>query len=183
MQKSGLLDRAPDAVALTPWGLEIPPGYFLVLPFRSVCSFGWKLYLSAQDEKDPEYAQCLYQAQLCFSTALKDLESAHNGTGQMCSRLVLPHTTSRWKPVWLTLTSIGELLYALGNVTTKQASFLGKAHLNESLDFYEKALLRFEGAGRVNHDSAAGIAKTHYKLVIHNIRNRFYRLAKYEKPA
>ena len=80
----------------------------------------------------------------------------------------------------LTLTSIGELLYAHGNVTTKQASFLGKASLNESLEFYEKALLHFEGAARVNHDSAAGIAKTHYKLVIHNIRNRFYRLAKYE---
>lgn len=180
LKKSGLLDRAPDAVAQTPWGLEVPPGYFLVLPFRSVCSFGWKLYLSAQDEKDPKYAQCLYQAQLCFSTALKDHESAHNGTGQMYSRLVLPCTTSRKKPSSLTLTSMGELLYGLGNVTTKQAIFLGKAHLNESLEFYEKALLHFEGAVRVNHDSMAGIAKTHYKLVVHNIRNRFYRLAKYE---
>ena len=86
LKESGLLDRALNAVALTPWGLDVPPGYFLVLPFRSVCSFGWKLYLSAQDEKDPKYALCLYQAQLCFSTALKDLESAHNGTGQMYSR-------------------------------------------------------------------------------------------------
>lgn len=53
LRKSGLLDRAPDAVALTPWGLEVPAGRFVVLPFRSICSFGWKLYLIAHDEEDP----------------------------------------------------------------------------------------------------------------------------------
>lgn len=86
LRKSGLLDRAPDAVALTPWGLEVPPGPFLVLPFRSVCSLGWKLYLNADDEKDPMYAQCLHQAKLCFSTALKDLESVPKRSGQMFYR-------------------------------------------------------------------------------------------------
>lgn len=75
---------------------------------------------------------------------------------------------------------MGEILYALGNVTTKQANLLGKSHLNESLDSYEVALLHFESAVRANHDSAAGIAKTHYKLVIHHIRSHSYKLAKYE---
>ena len=86
LKKSGLLDRAPDAVALSPWGLDVPPGNFVVLPFRSVRSFGWKLYLNAQDENDPKYRHYLYQAALCFSTALEDCKSAHAETGRMNSR-------------------------------------------------------------------------------------------------
>lgn len=82
LKNSGLLDRAPDAVAVSPWGLDIPPGNFVVLPFRSVFSFGWKLYSSAQDEKDPKYAEYLDQAALCFSTVLKDRTSAHTKTAQ-----------------------------------------------------------------------------------------------------
>ena len=83
LKGSGLLDRAPDSVTLSPWGLDVTPGKFAVRPFRSVCSFGWKLYLSAQDEQEPEYAQCLYQAALCFSTALKDSTSADEGKGNV----------------------------------------------------------------------------------------------------
>ena len=86
LKKSGLLDKAPDAAAFSPWGLDAPPGIFVVLPFRSVCTFGWKLYLSAQDERDPKYGQYLYQAALCFSSALKDCKSAHNETGRLILR-------------------------------------------------------------------------------------------------
>lgn len=88
LEKSGLLDRAPDGVALSPWGLDVPPGNFVVLPFRSICSFGWKLYLHAQDENDPMYAQYLQQAELCFSTALDDRKSLCTETGQLDSRYV-----------------------------------------------------------------------------------------------
>lgn len=89
LRQSGLLDRAPDAVPISPWGLDVPSGNLVVLPFRSICSFGWHLYLNAQDEKDPKYAQYLYEAELCFSTALKDSISAHDQMGQMNSRRVL----------------------------------------------------------------------------------------------
>ncbi len=86
LKESGLLDRAPDAVAISPWGLDVPPGKFVVLPFRSVCSFGWKIYLNAFNEKDPKIAQWLDQAQLCFSTLLRDRISADTGAGQMHPR-------------------------------------------------------------------------------------------------
>lgn len=76
---------------------------------------------------------------------------------------------------------MGEIVYALGNVATKQAIVLGKAHLNEILEFYERALIHFESALCVNYDSAAGLAKTRYKLVAHNIRSNSYQLARYEK--
>lgn len=72
LKESGLLDRAPDAVALSPWDLDIPPGKFAVLPFHSVCSFGWKLYLSAQNENDMKYPKYLKQAAHCFWTVLED---------------------------------------------------------------------------------------------------------------
>ena len=92
LKKSGLLDRAPDSVALSSWGLDLPPGNSVVLPFRSVCSFGWKLYeysqcLDTRDEEDAKLAQTLLrQAARCFSTVLHDRTSAHPGTGQMSSR-------------------------------------------------------------------------------------------------
>lgn len=157
LKQSGLLDRAPDAVPISPWGLDVPSGNLVVLPFRSICSFGWQLYLNAQDEKDPKYAQYLYEAELCFSTALKDSISAHDQMGQMNSR-------------------ISERSYALGNVANKQASFLGKAHFNESLEHYENALRYFQGA-IPDSRSSAGIAKTHYKLAIHFMRSQNYERA------
>ena len=82
LEKSGLFDRAPDGVGLSPWGLDVPPGNFVVLPFRSIRSFGWKLYLHAQDERDPKYAQYLQQAELCFSTALRDRTGFNAEAGQ-----------------------------------------------------------------------------------------------------
>ena len=66
-------------------------------------------------------------------------------------------------PIQLTLSSTGEIYYALGNITRMQANFLGEALLDESLEWYEEALLHFQGAVTDSY-SAAGIAKTQYKL-------------------
>lgn len=74
---------------------------------------------------------------------------------------------------------MGELLYALGNVTQKQASFFGQPYLDESLGHYENALLHFQRAV-LETRSAAGIAKTHYKLAIHFLRRHDYERATYE---
>ena len=86
LRKSGLLDKAPDAVAVSPWGVELPPGNFVVLPFRSLTNFGWKFYLLAEDEQDPMYARYLYQADLCFTAVYEDCRIAHTQTQQMRSR-------------------------------------------------------------------------------------------------
>ena len=94
LRQSGLLDRAPDAVALSPWGLDVPPGKLAVLPFRSVCSFGWKLYLSAKNGKDPRYLKYLNQAALCFLTALEDRKGVVDESEQGNPRWGLPHSTS-----------------------------------------------------------------------------------------
>ena len=82
LKESGLLDRAPDASPLCPWGFGIPPDKFVVLPFRSVVSFGWKLYLNTPTDKGQKYLQYLHQASLCFSTVLKDLTDAVNDNEQ-----------------------------------------------------------------------------------------------------
>ena len=71
LKKRGLLDCAPDAVSPS-WDHGVPPGKFIVLPFRSICSFGFKLYLGAQDEKDHQYPLYLHHAETCFSAALQD---------------------------------------------------------------------------------------------------------------
>ena len=73
----------------------------------------------------------------------------------------------------------GELLYALGNVAHKQASFLGQPYLDKSLEHYEKALLHFQRAVP-DTCSAAGMAKTHYKLALHSLRSRDHERATYE---
>ena len=86
LRKSGLLDKGPDAVAVSPWGFDIPPGDFVMLPFRSVSSFGWKLYLCADDAKDPMYTQYLYQADVCFRAVYDDCRIAHTQTKQIQSR-------------------------------------------------------------------------------------------------
>lgn len=159
LKESGLLDSAPDSVTMSPWGLDVPPGKFAVLPFRSLCGLGWKLYLSAQSEKDLRYPKCLSQAALCFSTVLEDRKDVVVEREQRDPRM-------------------GELLYSLGNVTQKQASFFGQPYLDESLGHYENALLHFQRAV-LETRSAAGIAKTHYKLAIHFLRRHDYERATY----
>lgn len=84
-------------------------------------------------------------------------------------------------PLQLTLSSTGEIYYALGNITRMQAIFLGKALLNESLEWYEKALLHFQGAVTDSY-SVVGIAKTHYKLAEHPTRRRDLKRAMYALP-
>lgn len=178
----GLFDRAPDAVSLSSWDLDVyqlNPAVFVVLPFRSIRRFGWKLYLSAQDEKDPKHAQVLRQAELCFSAALQDCKNARMETPRMNSQSVRPHLTSSLRLMQLTVTSIAELFYALGNVAHKSASFLGRAHLDESLEYYEKALLHFQRAVTNSNGSTAGIAKTHYKLALLSVWIHDYKRAMY----
>ena len=77
LKKSGLLDRTPDALTFSS---DLPPGIFVVLPFRSICNFGFKLYLIAHDEKDLEYPTYLHHAEICFSKALKDCKNARTKT-------------------------------------------------------------------------------------------------------
>ena len=91
LRKSGLLDKGPDAVAVSPWGFDIPPGDFVMLPFRSVFSFGWKFYLCADDERDPMYREYLYQADDCFRAVYTDCRIAHTQTQQIRPRYVVPH--------------------------------------------------------------------------------------------
>lgn len=67
-------------------------------------------------------------------------------------------------PQRLTLGSIGELYYALGNVASKAVSFLGKAHVYTSIEHYENALLHFSTADVKRNQSAAARAETQYKL-------------------
>ena len=90
LKERRLLDCAPDGI--TPlWDHDVPPGNFVVLPFRSICSFGFKLYLRAQDEKDQQYPLYLNYAETCFSAALQDCKYAHTKTTQFSSRCVLDH--------------------------------------------------------------------------------------------
>ena len=70
----------------------------------------------------------------------------------------------------LTGSSTGELLYALGNVATKQAGFLGKVYSDKSLVYFKNALQSFQAAAPDKY-SAAGLAKTHYKIAVHFIRS------------
>lgn len=86
LKESGLLEWAPDAICLFSWVCDVPPGIFVILPFRSVCKFGFKLYLSAQDEKDQNYHLCLSHAETCFSATLKDCINAPTKTTRMHSR-------------------------------------------------------------------------------------------------
>ena len=86
LRKSGLLDKAPDAVAVSTWGVGLPPGKFVVLPFRSVSNYGWKFYLLAEDVADPMYMRFLYQAELCFKAVYEDCRLAHSQTKQLRSR-------------------------------------------------------------------------------------------------
>ena len=64
----------------------------------------------------------------------------------------------------LTLSSIGELCYILGNIASKEVSLKGENHLNVCLDRYRKALLRFQNANANDEHSTVSIAKTYYKL-------------------
>ena len=82
LRKSGLLDRTPDTISLSLWQHGVPPGMFVVLPFRSICNFGFKLYLIAYNEEDQQYPQILYQAEICFSTALKECQKADTKTAR-----------------------------------------------------------------------------------------------------
>ena len=79
----------------------------------------------------------------------------------------------------LTLGSIGELRYALGNVASKQVSFLGKAHVYESIEHYENALVHYQNAGANHTQSAAAIAETQYKLATQFIKIEDYASATY----
>ena len=88
LKERGLLGCAPDAVSPS-WDHGVPPGKFIVLPFRSICSFGFKLYLSAQDEKDQQYPLYLRHAETCFSATLQDYKNAHTKTTGFSSRCVL----------------------------------------------------------------------------------------------
>lgn len=90
LKERGLLDRAPDAISPS-WDLGVPPGNFVVLPFRSICNFGFRLYFSAQDEKDEHYPLYLYHAETCFSAALQDCKHAYTKTTQLSSRYVFHH--------------------------------------------------------------------------------------------
>ena len=85
LKESGLLDQTPDIIPPS-WTPSEPPGVFVVLPFRSICSFGYKLYSNVQDEKDEKYLQYLHQAEICFSTALADCKMATKQTARMTSR-------------------------------------------------------------------------------------------------
>ena len=77
LKRSGLLDRTPDALTFSS---NLPPGIFVVLPFRSICNFGFRLYLMADDEKALQYPTYLQHAEICFSTALKDCKNAQTKT-------------------------------------------------------------------------------------------------------
>ena len=87
LKERGLLDCAPDAISPC-WDHGVPPGNFVVLPLRSICNFGFRLYLSAQDEKDQQYPLYLRHAETCFSAALQDCKNAHAKTIQFSSRCV-----------------------------------------------------------------------------------------------
>ena len=87
LKERGLFDYAPDAISPS-WHHGVPPGIFVVLPFRSICNFGFKLYLSAQDEEDQQYPLYLRHAETCFSTALQDCKHAHERTRQFGLRCV-----------------------------------------------------------------------------------------------
>lgn len=86
LKQSGLLDRRPDAIFSPSQIHDVYPGVFVVLPFRSVCSFGHKLYFSANDELDEQYSIYLYHAEMCFSAALKECEMAHINIATMSGR-------------------------------------------------------------------------------------------------
>lgn len=86
LKGSGLLDRRPDAISPPSQIHDVDPGVFVVLPFRSICSFGHKLYFSANDVKDERYPIYLHHAEMCFSTALKDCEVAHVKMATMSGR-------------------------------------------------------------------------------------------------
>lgn len=90
LKERGLLDSAPDAISPS-WDHDVPPGNFVVLPFRSICRFGFKLYLIAQDEKDQQYPLYLRYAETCFSAALRDCKDAHTKTSHFYSRCILQH--------------------------------------------------------------------------------------------
>ena len=87
LEERGLLDAAPDAVSLS-WDQGVPPGNFVVLPFRSICNFGFRLYLSAQDEKDQQYPLYLHHAEICFLAAMQDCKNAYTKITQPASRCV-----------------------------------------------------------------------------------------------
>lgn len=80
----------------------------------------------------------------------------------------------------LTLGSIGQLHYALGNVANKQVCFLGKAHVYQCLQHYENALQYFQHANADDTHSAARIAKAHYKLATQFIQLQDYKSAMYQ---
>lgn len=86
LKESGLLDRRPDAISPPSQVHDVHPGVFVVLPFRSICSFGHKLYFSASDVKDERYPIYLHHAETCFTTALKDCEIAHIKMAKMGGR-------------------------------------------------------------------------------------------------
>ena len=175
LMESGLLDRAPDAMSPSSWEYDVPYGAFVVLPFHSICRFGFNLYLTAHDVKDQQYPQYLRHAEICFLTALTDLKTA-----RMDARSVGPRSKSSLRCCRLTLSRKGELYYALGNVTNKQAIFLGKAHIYQSLEYYENALLHFQNANANDNHLATGIAKTHYKLATQYIKLQDYKSAMYK---
>ena len=79
----------------------------------------------------------------------------------------------------LTLSSLGELHYALGNVASKAVSFLGKAHVYKGIEHYENALLHFQNANANHSQSAAAIAETQYKLATQFIKVQDYENAMY----
>ena len=74
---------------------------------------------------------------------------------------------------------MGELHYSLGNVASKSASFLGKAHVYESIEHYEDALRHFRNADAGRDRSAASIAETQYKLAAQFIKLQDYLSALY----
>ena len=80
----------------------------------------------------------------------------------------------------LTLSSLAELYYALGNVANKQVSYLGRAHRYKSVECYDNALQYFQSADTDDDQSAAGIAKTHYKLAVQSIHLEDYENALYD---
>ena len=90
LEERGLLDGAPDAISPS-WDLGVPPGNFVVLPFRSICNFGFRLYLSAQDEKDQQYPLYLRHAEICFLAAMQDCKHAYTKIIQPSSRCVFHH--------------------------------------------------------------------------------------------
>lgn len=62
LKRSGPLNRTLDAVAVSPWGLDVPPTKHVMLPSRPVCNYGWQLYFKSRDDTDRKYAHDLYQA-------------------------------------------------------------------------------------------------------------------------